>query len=61
VRYRADTSTGTRFETLRRLLGDGFLAVELPGRGHSTLTRDRRPEAVDAVAGFLGERLLGQG
>jgi dienelactone hydrolase len=61
VRYRADTSTGTRFATLRRLLGDGFLAVELPGRGHSTLTRDRRPEAVDAVAGFLGERLLGQG
>ncbi len=57
VRYRADRSTGTRFETLRRVLGDAFTAVELPGRGHATLTGDRHPEAVDAVTAFLRERL----
>lgn len=57
VRYRADWSTGTRFETLRRLLGNGFLAVELDGRGHATLTAERHPEAVAAVREFLTDRL----
>lgn len=57
VRYRHDWSTGTRFETLRRLLGDGFVAVELEGRGHATLTADRHPEAVRAVQEFLVRRL----
>lgn len=58
VRYRQDWSTGTRFETLRRLLGDGFVAVELEGRGHATLTADRHPEAVRRVIAFFRERLL---
>ncbi len=58
VRYRADASTGTRFETLRRALGPAFTAVELPGRGHATLTGDRHPEAVEQVASFLRRRLL---
>jgi hypothetical protein len=57
VRYRQDWSTGTRFETLRRLLGDGFVAVELEGRGHATLTADRHPEAVRRVVDFVRERL----
>jgi dienelactone hydrolase len=57
VRYRTDVSTGTRFETLRARLGDSFLAVELPGRGHATLTHDRHPEAVERVTLFLHERL----
>src|SRR5262245_14067836 len=35
VRYRDDPATGTRFETLRRALGEGFLFVELPGRKHA--------------------------
>jgi dienelactone hydrolase len=61
-----------RFETLRRELGHGFEAVEVPGRSakphpeppHSVLTiglvdREGEPtrEAVDRVIGFLGERL----
>jgi dienelactone hydrolase len=57
VRYRGDVSTGTRFETLRDLLGEHFLAVELAGRGHATLTADRHPVAVDRVTTFLHDRL----
>ena len=59
LRFRKDPATGTRFDTLRRELGDGFLAVELEGRGHSTLTEHRQQEAVDAVLAFFGERLAG--
>ncbi len=57
VRYREDRSTGTRFETLSRELGDGFRRVELDGPGHATLTADRHPVAVAAVFDFLRERL----
>jgi dienelactone hydrolase len=57
VRYRGDWVTGTRFETLRRELGDGFIAVELDGPGHSTLTDHKHPEAVARVIDFLRERL----
>ncbi|HET7399781.1 MAG TPA: dienelactone hydrolase family protein [Intrasporangium sp.] len=57
LRYRDDWVTGTRFETLRRELGDGFLRVELPGLGHSTLTDHRHPEAVARVLAFFRERL----
>lgn len=57
VRYRADPSTGTRFETLRDRLGDAFLAVELAGRGHATLTADLHPEARARVTEFLRARL----
>jgi len=58
VRYRHDWVTGTRFDTLGQVLGDGFIRVELAGSGHATLTDHRHPEAVDAVVGFLRERLL---
>ena len=58
MRYRHDWVTGTRFDTLERVLGDGFIRVELAGSGHATLTDHRHPEAVDAVVGFLRERLL---
>lgn len=40
LRYENDPAVGTRFDTLRRELGDGFIAVEFPGastqRGLST-------------------------
>jgi dienelactone hydrolase len=58
VRYRDDWATGTRFETLTAALGDGFRRVELAGSGHATLTAERHPDAVEAVVGFLRERLL---
>ena len=52
-----DKAVGSRFTTLRELLGDKFTAVELPGEGHSTLTEERSQEAVDAVVEFLGRQL----
>lgn len=58
LRYKDDWVTGTRFETLRRELGDGFIAVEFEGKGHSTLTDHRHPEAADRVIAFFRERLL---
>jgi dienelactone hydrolase len=57
LRYRNDSATGTRFETLTREIGDRFLRVELDGKGHSTLTLHRRQEAVDRVLAFFGEKL----
>ncbi len=57
VRYREDKATGTRFETLTRELGDGFIRVEFEGKGHSTLTEHRQQVAVDRVLAFFDERL----
>ena len=59
IRYVEDKAVGTRFETLHRLLGEKFLAVDLPGKGHATLTEHRHQEAVDRVLAFFGERLRG--
>lgn len=57
LRYRMDSATGTRFETLTRELGDHFIRVELEGKGHSTVTEHQQPEAIDAVLNFFAERL----
>ncbi|MGD9962123.1 dienelactone hydrolase family protein [Nocardioides sp.] len=57
VRYRSDKATGTRFETLTTELGEGFIRVELDGKGHSTLTAHRQQVAVDRVLDFFDERL----
>ena len=57
LRYRKDPATGTRFDTLRRELGDGFIAVEFEGRGHSVVTEHRHQEAVDRILAFFQERL----
>ncbi len=59
LRYRKDRATGTRFDSLRELLGDNFIGVELEGKGHSTLTQHRREEAVDRVLAFFREKLAG--
>ena len=57
IQYASDPATGTRFDTLDRELGDGFLRVDLPGKGHSVVTEQRSQVAVDRVLAFLGERL----
>jgi dienelactone hydrolase len=57
LRYLGDPAVGTRFDTLRRELGDNFVAVEFPGRQHSTLTEHRQQEGVDRVLAFFRERL----
>lgn len=75
VRFTGDIlfCRSARFESLRRELGEGFEAIEVPGRSakphseppHSVLTiglidREGEPtrEAVDRVIGFLRERLF---
>jgi len=57
LRYASDRAVGTRFETLRRELGEGFLAVELPGKGHSVVTEHRDDPSVERVLAFFKERL----
>lgn len=59
LRYEGDPMVpGNRFDTLRRELGDGFVAVELPGKQHSVLTEHRHDESVRQVLDFFRERLL---
>ena len=57
LRYERDLAVGTRFDTLRRELGDDFIAVEFPGRKHATLTEHRQQEGVDRVLEFFEEKL----
>jgi hypothetical protein len=57
LRYEGDPAVGTRFDTLRRELGDNFIAVEFPGRKHATLTEHRQQAGVDRVLAFLEEKL----
>ncbi|MEZ0447994.1 dienelactone hydrolase family protein [Cellulomonas sp. ICMP 17802] len=57
VRYADDRAVGTRFDTLRRALGENFLAVDLPGARHSTLTEHRDEGAVARVLDFFDEKL----
>ena len=57
LRYASDRAVGTRFDTLRRELGDGFLAVELTGKGHSVVTEHRDEASVQRVLAFFAERL----
>ena len=61
LRYDQDKLVGDRFDTLRRELGDAFVAVELPSvgkRDHSVLTEQRDEPTVGRVLEFLAERLL---
>ncbi|MDN5764301.1 MAG: dienelactone hydrolase family protein [Humibacillus sp.] len=57
LQYRSDSATGTRFDTLDAELGEGFIRVDLEGKGHSTLTAQRQQSAVDRVLDFFDERL----
>jgi dienelactone hydrolase len=61
LRFVHDSLVGTRFDTLRQLLGDAFIAVELPSptkRAHSVLTEERDEAAVARVVEFLRGKLL---
>jgi dienelactone hydrolase len=61
LRYTGDSLVGDRFSTLRDLLGDAFIAVELPSRtkrDHSVLTEQRDDASVDRVLDFFAEKLL---
>jgi dienelactone hydrolase len=60
LRFDQDKLVGTRFDSLRALLGDAFIAVELPSaskRDHSVLTEQRDEAAVQRVIDFLTSKL----
>ncbi len=60
LRFTEDKLVGTRFESLRALLGDSFLAVEIPSNAkndHSVLTEQRHEPSVQRVLDFFREKL----
>jgi dienelactone hydrolase len=59
LRFVGDRAVGKRFERLTEEIGDAFLRVELPGKGHSTVTEHRSQVAVDAVLEFFADKLKG--
>ena len=64
LRFTGDRLVGTRFETLRELLGDAFLAVELPSRhwtDHSVVTEHRDEATVKRVLDFFRAKLQAPG
>jgi dienelactone hydrolase len=64
LRFTEDKLVGTRFDRLRELLGESFLAVELPSAkksDHSVLTEQRDEPSVQRVLDFFCEKLLPAG
>lgn len=60
LRYTDDKVVGTRFDTLRRELGDNFLGIELPSRkpsDHSVLTEHADQASIERVVDFLSSKL----
>jgi dienelactone hydrolase len=60
LRYTGDKLVGTRFATLRKLLGEAFIAVEFAStskQDHSVLTEQIQPEAIEHVLQFLHDKL----
>jgi dienelactone hydrolase len=61
LRFAGDRLVGNRFDTLRRELGDAFIAVELPSTkktDHSVLTEQRDEASVRRVLEFFRAKLL---
>lgn len=61
LRFSDDMAVGDRFSTLRELLGDAFIAIELPSAkktDHSVLTEQRDDASVERVLDFFAEKLL---
>jgi dienelactone hydrolase len=60
LRFTGDKLVGDRFASLRDLLGDAFIAVELPSssaKDHSVLTEQRDEPSVQRVLDFFREKL----
>jgi dienelactone hydrolase len=60
LRFTGDKLVGNRFESLRHLLGESFIAVELPSnaaRDHSVLTEQRDEASVQQVLQFFRDKL----
>jgi dienelactone hydrolase len=62
LRFADDRLVGERFASLQELLGDSFIAVELPSAkksDHSVLTEQRDDASVERVIDFLKDKLQG--
>ena len=60
LRFTGDKLVGTRFDSLRELLGDRFVAIELPSskkNDHSVLTEQRDDASVQRVIDFYRAKL----
>ena len=60
LRFTGDKLVGDRFASLRELLGDAFIAIELPSSratDHSVLTEQRDDASVTRVLDFFAEKL----
>jgi dienelactone hydrolase len=60
LRFDQDKLVGDRFASLRSLLGDAFIAIELPStskKDHSVLTEQRDEASVQKVLDFLTQKL----
>jgi dienelactone hydrolase len=60
LRFDKDKLVGDRFTSLRTLLGDAFIAIELPStspRDHSVLTEQRDDASVQRVIDFFKQKL----
>lgn len=61
LRFTGDKLVGDRFASLRELLGDAFIAIELPSsspKDHSVLTEQRDEASVQRVLDFLRTKLV---
>ena len=61
LRFTGDKLVGDRFSSLRDLLGDAFIAIELPSTPKtrsSVLTEQRDDASVERVIEFFREKLL---
>jgi len=60
LRFTGDKLVGDRFASLRTLIGDAFIAIELPSQSkkdHSVLTEQRDEPSVQRVIAFFNEKL----
>jgi dienelactone hydrolase len=60
LRFDQDKLVGDRFASLRSLLGDSFIAVEIPSQSakdHSVLTEQRHEPSVQQVLEFFSAKL----
>ena len=60
LRYTGDRLVGDRFSTLRELIGDKFVSIELPSvkkSDHSALTEQRDEASVQRVLTFFKDKL----
>ena len=61
LRFTEDKLVGDRFESLRKLIGDAFIGIELPSQkksDHSVLTEQRDEPSVQRVISFFKEKLV---